>query len=151
MGIRLGLSGSFALLALSAPGCATYKDELTRAQTALEESQHDRAISIFRRMEQDFTRLDTDDQVRYAYLRGIADYRVGYRAEARHWLAFAEAGEKLHPGALTGDWKAKLAEALGEMNEKVYDQGAMRLTDVREINGSSFADIEQKSSGTRAK
>jgi len=129
----------FAVL-FTLAGCATYKDDLTRAQNAVEESQHDRAISLFRRMEQDFHHLDGDDQIRYAYLRGIADYRVGYRAEARHWLAFAEAGEKLRPGALQGDWKTKLSEALAEMNEKVFDEGSMRLTNVRETSNNDVRD-----------
>lgn len=131
MRIIAGLSLALVLTS-SLAACATYHDDLMRAQTAVDEAQPDRALALLRRLEREYPRLDNDDRVRYAYLRGITDYRIGYRAEARHWLGIAQASDKSAPGALTSDWKTKLNEALAEMNEKVFDEGGMHLQNVRE-------------------
>jgi hypothetical protein len=125
MKTRAVLAG-IAVLALAA--CVTYQDDLARGQKAFEANDHDRAIAIFRGLEPDTRYLSVEDQARYAYLRGMTDYRVGYKNEARHWLAFATAIETDKPGALPGDWAKRMTDALKELNEEVYTGGIQALT-----------------------
>jgi hypothetical protein len=108
--------------------CATYADSLARGQRAFEQGEHDRALAIFRALEANLEHLSVPDRARYGYLRGMTDYRMGYRAEARHWLAIAAETEKQMPGALSDDRARRLAEALSELNERVYSQGVASLS-----------------------
>jgi hypothetical protein len=116
-------------------GCSTYRDDLARGQTAFEQNNHERALALFRGLEHDTDHLNTEENARYAYLRGMTDYRVGYRSEARHWLLVAHAIEGESPGSLPMDWKTRLREALGELNEQVYKQGTASLTNERRAQG----------------
>jgi hypothetical protein len=110
-------------LALSVVGCSTYREDLNRGQRFYEENEYERSLAIFRVLEPDMDSLDLNDQARYAYLRGMADYRLGFRADARHWLAVAKAVEQEHPGGLGPQWKQRLEEALNELNRDVYGGG----------------------------
>lgn len=116
-----------ATLVTSALGCATYRDELVRGQNALEASQHEKALAILRRLENVQGHFDASEQARYAYLRGMTDYRVGYRADARHWLAVAQAIEAQNSGALPANFKAKLEPTLAELDTQVYTRGIASL------------------------
>jgi hypothetical protein len=107
-------------LALCVGACATYRDDLNRAQRLYEENEYERALAIFRILEQDTDSLSLNDQARYAYLRGMTDYRLGFRPHARHWLALAKATEQEHPGGLIPIWKDRLDEALADLNRDVY-------------------------------
>ena len=112
-----------SLTALTAQGCTTYHDQLVRGDHAFEANDHDRTIAILRDIEPDFQRLSPADQADYAYVRGMADYNVGYKADARHWLAVARGVEEATPGALAPERKAKVATTLNELNAVVYSEG----------------------------
>lgn len=114
-------------LAISSLGCATYHDELVRGQNTLEQGQHEKALAILRRLENDQGHFDAQEQARYAYLRGMTDYRIGYRADARHWLAVAQAIELQNGGALPSNFKAKLEPILAELDAQVYTSGIASL------------------------
>lgn len=116
------------LITLSVEGCSTYRDALLRGQRALEEGDHDRALAIFRTLEQDAQRLPVAGRAQYAYLRGMTDYRIGYQAEARHWLALGAAIEHENPGCLPPDWTRRLAESMSELSSKVYTGGIASLS-----------------------
>jgi hypothetical protein len=145
-----------ALLAVAS--CTTYRDQLSRGQRAFELNEHDRTLAILRDLEPDVKRLTLPEQAQYAYLRGMTDYRIGYKADARHWLAIAKAHEDHSPGLLPADWKARTNEALEELNGVVYSAGASALTTARtdgdgpsspEPRGRS-APSEPKSDGDKA-
>jgi hypothetical protein len=104
-------------------GCATYREDLNRGQRLYEENEYEHALAIFRVLENDTDSLELQDQARYAYLRGMTDYRLGFRADARHWLAVAKATEQEHPGGLGAPWKQRLDESLNELNQEVYGGG----------------------------
>jgi hypothetical protein len=116
-----------ALLALAA--CTTYQDDLARGQKAFETHDYERSLAIFRPLETDLSALSPVDQAHYAYLRGMTDYRIGFRADARHWLAIARTLEQETPGVLLPDWKQRMTDALTEMNESVYTTGVASLVD----------------------
>lgn len=114
---------SLAMLA----GCNTYRDQLVRSQRAFEQNEYERSLALLRNMENDMTRLASPEQAQYAYLRGMSDYRIGYRADARHWLAIARAYDDASPGVLPADWKARLGEAIDEMDQIVFAEGMAGL------------------------
>ena len=113
-------------LALCVGACATSREDLNRGQRLYEENEYEHALAIWRVLESDMDSLSFNDQARYAYLRGMTDYRLGFRADARHWLAVAKAVEQEHPGGLSAQWKQRLEEALADLNRDVYG-GAEQL------------------------
>jgi hypothetical protein len=108
------------LCAVCVGACATYQEDLNRAQRLYHENEYERALAIFRVLEEDTDSLSRNDQARYCYLRGMTDYRLGFRPDARHWLALAKATEQEHPGGLSPDWKQRLDEALTDLNRDVF-------------------------------
>ena len=108
------------LLALLGIACSTYREDLNRGQRLYEENQFDHALAIWRVLEEDVDSLERNDQARYAYLRGMTDYRLGYRPYARYWLGVARSIEKEHPGGLNQEWKDRLTKSLDDLNKDVY-------------------------------
>lgn len=128
------LGGRVAILAfilLGAGACATYRTQLAHGQQAFDRDEYDRALAVLRDLEPDVSHLSLAEQAQYAYLRGMSDYRIGYRADARHWLALASAHEDASPGALPADWKARATAALDELNVAVYAEGMRALATAR--------------------
>jgi hypothetical protein len=110
--------------------CHTYQDDLARSQRAFEHADYERALAIFRALEPDLAnQFSLQEQAQYAYLRGMTDYRIGYKVDARHWLAVAHAIDASSSGMLPGDWSARLKETLGELNEQVYTGGVDTLSE----------------------
>jgi len=109
-------------------GCTTYRDELSRAQNAYDANEHERALALTRAIEPNAPYLTVPERARYYYLRGMTDFRIGYRAEARHYLALARAIESETPGALPTDSKNRMDETLGTLNTEVYASGISALS-----------------------
>ena len=111
--------------ALTTSACATYLDDLNRAEVHYKANEHERALALFRVLEPDMDSLSRADQARYAYLRGMNDYRMGdaFRTDARHWLAVAKAIDREQPGSLSAEQKPRLDEALRDLNQDVYGVG----------------------------
>ncbi|MEO6419625.1 MAG: hypothetical protein ABIP39_09480, partial [Polyangiaceae bacterium] len=81
--------------------------------------------------------LSAQERAEYSYLRGMTDFRIGYKADARHWLALAKAMEDQSPGTLPGDWKPRMEEALTALNEEVYGGGIASLSNMKERGGDT--------------
>jgi hypothetical protein len=109
-------------------GCTTYRDLLDRGQRLYQAQQFERALANWRALEPDMEALTWADQTRYAFLRGMTDLELGFRDDARHWLAMAKAIDAQHPGGLPADWKRKTESALATLNEAVYAAGASQVT-----------------------
>ena len=107
--------------------CNTYRDQLAHGQRAFEQNDHERALALLRDLERDMTRLATPEQAQYAYLRGMTDYRIGHRSDARHWLAIARAYDERTPGILPTDWTARMTAALDELDGVVHESGYSAL------------------------
>src|SRR6478752_820008 len=82
---------------VASSGCGLPKQSLARATRALEQNSHERALAICRDLERDYLRLSDEDRAKYAYVRGMTDYRMGYRLDARYWLATAKSMTVQHP------------------------------------------------------
>jgi hypothetical protein len=111
-------------IAVCLGACVTYREDLDRGQRFYEENHYDRALATWRALEPDLDALEYADQSRYAYLRGMTDYRLGLRRHARHWLGLASAIDQRHPGGLTEEWRARLKEALAELNAEVWKEAS---------------------------
>jgi hypothetical protein len=118
-------------VAFSLGACTTYRDQLVRGQNAFEQNEHERTLGLLRALEPDVANLSLPEQARYAYLRGMTDYRIGHRNDARHWLAIARAHDDTSPGLLPADWKTRMMEALDELNRVVYGEGLAALATTR--------------------
>jgi hypothetical protein len=111
---------AFSVAALLLLACTTHRDHLVRGQRLYQQTKYEEALSIWRVLELNMDSLEDGEQARYAYLRGMTDYRLGFRQDARHWLAIAKAIEKEKPGGLTGDWPQKADAALADLNRDVF-------------------------------
>lgn len=95
--------------------CGAYSAELQRGQRYYERNEYESALAVWRSLDSNSAALGRYEQTQYAYLRGMTDYRLGFRAEARHWLARAQAGEHLHPGGLPSAWNDRLLQTLADL------------------------------------
>jgi hypothetical protein len=138
--MRLSLALAVPAAASLLLACQTYQDDLARSQRAFEQNDHERALAILRQLEPDTTaHLSPSEQAQYAYLRGMTDYRIGYRVDARHWLAVAKALDDSTPGLLPTDWKGRMGEALTDLNENVYGGGIESLSNAKRAAGDEDA------------
>lgn len=128
--------------AWTALGCTSFQEDLNRSQKAFDQNEHERALAILRQLESDQASLSVSDRARYCYLRGMTDYRIGYRVEARHWLALASAIEGATPGSLPPDDVKRMNGLLKEMNESVYSGGIEALSNDA-TKGKSHDDDEE--------
>jgi len=121
--------------AFASAGCATYSRDLERAEAHYKANEFEPALALFRVLEPDMDSYSAAEKARYAYYRGMTDYRLaslanpgsgvadpkkGFRDNARHWLAIAAAVEKQTPGGLMPDQKQLLNSALTDLNQDVY-------------------------------
>jgi len=112
----LALASSAALLLAA---CTTYRSQLHRGQRYYEENQYEAALALWRDLEADADSLTPEERARYAYFRGMTNYRLGQRAEARYWLSLAQAGEQLHPSSLGEERRQRLEATLSELQKDV--------------------------------
>jgi hypothetical protein len=110
-------------------GCQTYRDDLNRGQRYYEDNQYAQALALFRALERDTDSLSAHEQARYAYFRGMTDYRLArveggnderFDRHARYWLGLANAIDGEHPGGLQEHEKKRLTETLTDLNDKAY-------------------------------
>jgi hypothetical protein len=105
---------------LGALSCAGYGDALARGQGYYEDNQYERALSLWRDLDRRQAAFAPTERVRYAYFRGMTDYRLGYRADARHWLAIAKAGDADGSRELGAAWRERLDGALVDLERETF-------------------------------
>jgi hypothetical protein len=131
-----GLVLAASLAASSAlAGCATYTQDLERAQRHYDANEFEKSLALCRALEDDIDSFSAADNAKYAYLRGMTDYRLAsvtaqgtnvadprrsFRDNARHWLGVSQAIDKKTPGGLTAEQKQRLGEALDDLNKDVF-------------------------------
>jgi hypothetical protein len=79
----------------------------------------------------------------------MTDFRIGYQAEARHWLSVAYALEQAAPGSLPEDWNKRLTESLKELNEEVYTAGIEALSNAGSPKSKPAEDTSTESPGSK--
>ncbi|HKO50639.1 MAG TPA: hypothetical protein VJV79_23105 [Polyangiaceae bacterium] len=123
-------------IALCPVACATYREDLNRGQRMYEANQYEHALALWRLLEDDLDSLSPTDRARYAYLRGMTDYRLGFRADSRHWLALAKATDQAHAGSLGSAWHERLEASLADLNQDVY--GAAERADANDLHAVEY-------------
>jgi hypothetical protein len=113
----------FAALLGALISCVTYAEELNRGQRHYQNNEYERALAVLRTLESDLDSLSREDRARYAYLRGMTDYRMSLRPDARHWLALARSYDQLAPGGLEESWRERMTEALKDLDNDVLGRG----------------------------
>ena len=78
-------------------------------------------MEILAILEAEQAALSDVDRARYAYLRGMTEFRLRHSADARHWLALALAFDQLYPGTLQEAWQNRASAALEELNASVFE------------------------------
>ncbi len=109
---------------LSLLGCANYRDQLLRSQAYYAENRYEDALALLRNLDADRDSLERPEQVRYCYLRGMTDYRLGYKDDARYWLGLAQATLPDASDGLDASEKERLIATLAELNKGVFAQEA---------------------------
>jgi len=110
----------FLSLSVMTQGCQNYGDQLQRAQSYYERNQYELLLAVVRNLESDQDSLSDAEAVRYCYVRGMTDYRMGDEVNARYWLGLSVAAAKDNPQALSTDEKARVAETLAELNAPIF-------------------------------
>ena len=121
------------LALLLAVGCNGERAALLRGQGYYEDNQYERALSLWRSLERRESQLSPSDFARYAYLRGMTDYRLGFHADARHWLALAKVAEQRRPGGLDSAWLPRLDGALADLERETSGMPAADVDSVQSI------------------
>jgi hypothetical protein len=111
-----------ALLGMLA-ACVTYAEELNRGQRHYQNNEYERALGVLRALEADIDSLSRADRARYAYLRGMTDFRMSLRTDARHWLALARTYEQQAPGSLEESWRERMNDSLKDLDNDVLGGG----------------------------
>jgi hypothetical protein len=104
----------------SSVSCAGQSDALMRGQRYYEDNQYEKALSLWRDLDRRRVPLSTTERARFAYLRGMTDYRLGFRHDARHWLAVAKGTDAQSPGGLDVSSRERLEGALGDLEREVF-------------------------------
>ncbi len=100
--------------------CSNYADMLQRGQGYYEQNEYERALSVWRHLDHDLSALGPGEKVRFYYLRGMTDYRLGYRSHARYWLGLAKVSAGSARSALQEDEVKRMTAALDELNREVF-------------------------------
>lgn len=116
------------LASTAATGCATYTQDLDRGIKHYDANEHERALAVFRSLENDTDSFAGKELARYYYYRGMTDYRLAtpeyeVRPDARYWLGLAHAAEEKTPGSLSEEQKKRLGDAMADLNDDVYGTG----------------------------
>lgn len=103
--------------AIGAFGCQSYSSQLVRAQAYYQESRYEDALAVFRHLGPDEDSLEPRQKVRYYYLRGMTDVRLGYKDHARYWLALADISLAQAESGLTPEEAERMKKTLAELND----------------------------------
>jgi hypothetical protein len=112
-----------ASLPLVIVACVTYGEALNRGQRHFQANEYEQALAIWRSLERDLDSLAPGDRARYAYFRGMTDYRMSLRDDARHWLAMARAYDQAVPGGMEDAWRERMRDALKDLDGDVRGEG----------------------------
>lgn len=122
--VRRSASGLMATVGVCAAlSCASHSDALARGQRYYEDNQYERALALWRDLDRRGAVFSSSERARYAYFRGMTDYRLGYRDDARHWLAIARAREAAQSGSLGSASLERLDSALADLGRNPAHSG----------------------------
>jgi hypothetical protein len=110
-----GRSSSGAVLS-----CGGERAALLRGQSYYDDNQYERALSSGAIWSGTNPSSRPSDFARYAYLRGMTDYRLGFHADARHWLGSGQSDRAGEPGRPGRAWLPRLDGALADLDRETF-------------------------------
>ena len=113
--------GIAACVLLSA--CATYASELQKAQSAYEDARYERVITWLDELETHSPELDRGDRAKLYYLRGMSEFRLGRKTNARHYLALAREAS-VDGAGFSREWKRTLDRTLDAVDADFFEENA---------------------------
>lgn len=104
-------------------GCGTYRQDLVRVKSHYDASEFPQALALLRVLEQDVDALSPSEQVQYAYMRGMTDYRLSeaaprgnvrdeFRKYAGFYLHVTLEWDRRGQPALTDEQRARVNDTL---------------------------------------
>lgn len=132
-----------------------------QARKDYEANQYESALALLRVLEHDIDSYSPGEQAQYAYLRGMTGYRLSqstrltstsqegssvanpklmYRMNARHWLGVAASIEKQTPGGLTPEEKQRVAEVMVDLNKDVFGAEEVPLAEAPDAGTDASAE-----------
>ena len=100
--------------------CAGHSDAIERGQRYYEDNQYERALALWRDLDRRDATLSPAERARFAYFRGMTDYRLGFRDDARHWLSIAKARDVDGSAGLGAVWRERLDGALADLDRETF-------------------------------
>lgn len=100
--------------------CAGHSDAIERGQRYYEDNQYERALALWRDLDRRNATLSPAERARFAYFRGMTDYRLGFRDDARHWLSIAKARDVEGSAGLGAVWRERLDGALVDLERDTF-------------------------------
>lgn len=136
---------ALGILAICCGGlaCAGERAALLRGQAYYEDNQFERALAIWRNLERRQAGLSPSDFARYAYLRGMTDYRLGFHLDARYWLGLAQVARRQYPSALDSAWAQRLDGALSDLTRRQLGLAGEEEDSVQAIEADPGTDTPQ--------
>lgn len=125
--MRIAIFAAGVVAVALASGCATWESELQRSEEHFTHDEHEMALADLRALEAHWSHLEVRDRARYCYLRGMTDYRIGFKADARHWLAIAAQIDEETPGSLVPSERSLVNEKLGELNAIIWSGDVLAI------------------------
>jgi len=103
------------LLAVSLLGCASLRDDMSRAESAYDTSDYDTSLVWLDDLESQVPDMDVPMRGRFYYLRGMTAYRLGKRNDALHYLALAREVSGPRGEGLRSEWQQQMDRALTDL------------------------------------
>ena len=110
---------ALALALATTLGCAGLSDDLRHARRSYAAAAYEDALTWLVAVEADIPAATRAHQATWHYLRGMTEYRLGHRREARHYLALAHVIVGDRGVGLQPQWRRTLALTLAELSSEL--------------------------------
>ena len=105
----------FLGLALCTAGCASLRDDMSRAEEAYTATRYDHALVWLTDLEDSTPDMKVEMRARFYYLRGMTAYRLGDRNDALHYLALAREVAQEDDEGQAPEWRTTMDRTLTEL------------------------------------
>jgi len=96
-------------------GCASFKDDLRRAEAAYADARYEDAEQWTRALAERVAGFAPGERAQYFFVAGMTHLRLGDAVRARHELGLCAAQAELTPGVLAKPAEELLMRTLGEL------------------------------------
>jgi uncharacterized protein YceK len=124
-------------LAIALAGCASLRDDMSRAESAYDASDYDASLVWLTDLETQVPDMDMPMRARFYYMRGMTAYRLGKRNDALHYLALAREVAGPRGEGMRAEWQQQMERALTDLTPHDASSAARASTSGGESNAAS--------------